>query len=85
MIADFMTKPLQGGTFIRFRNIVLGITARDFDEYRKQFYQIIKQYGLHERGGNGDSSSSNLHKSKKPQECVERAVSSPKSNAHKTR
>ena len=50
MIADFMTKPLQGETFIQFWNLVFGIKkANNFDEYRKEFYEILKQYGLQER------------------------------------
>ena len=51
MVADFMTKPLQGSTFIRFRNLILGINARDFDEYRAEFDKIIKQYGIEQRVG----------------------------------
>ena len=50
MIADFMTKPLQGETFVQFWNLIFGIKkANNFDEYRKEFYEILKQYGLQER------------------------------------
>ena len=49
MVADFMSKPLQGSTFVRFRDMILGIKAKDFDKYRNEFDKIIKQYGLEEK------------------------------------
>ena len=32
MIANFFTKPLQGAHFVKFRDAVLGINAKDNDE-----------------------------------------------------
>ena len=49
MVANFMTKPLQGSVFIKFRNLILGIREEDFDSYRKDFEQILLKYGLTER------------------------------------
>ena len=48
MIADFMSKPLQGSLFIKFRNLILGIREEDFDSYQKDFEQILLKYGLTE-------------------------------------
>jgi hypothetical protein len=28
MVADFMTKPLQGSTFTRFRDLIMGAVSR---------------------------------------------------------
>ena len=33
MIADFFTKPLQGAQFVKFRDAVLGIVAKNDNEY----------------------------------------------------
>ena len=57
MIADFMTKPLQGSIFIKFRNLILGIREEDFDSYRKDFEQILLKYGLTERTTSKPASS----------------------------
>ena len=79
MIADFMTKPLQGSIFIRFRNLILGIREEDFESYKYDFAQILLKYGVTERSiGTSDPSSTKtkpttapLHTSfVKPQECV---------------
>ena len=80
MIADFMTKPLQGSIFIKFRNLILGIREEDFESYKLDFEQILLKYGLTERSiGNGDSSSTKTELNAteplntsfvKPQECV---------------
>ena len=48
MVADFGTKPLQGSIFIEFRDKIQGIRAEDFDEYKKQCVEILKQYDLYE-------------------------------------
>eukprot|EP00536_Pseudo-nitzschia_multiseries_P013814 jgi/Psemu1/36490/gm1.36490_g len=46
MIADFFTKPLQGALFYKFCDAVLGIDAKDFDEYRRKCYETLKKYQL---------------------------------------
>ena len=46
MVADYFSKPLQGMTFIVFRNIILGIRSEDFDIYKKEYYEILQKYGL---------------------------------------
>ena len=48
MVADFGTKPLQGSIFIEFRDKIQGTRAEDFDEYKKQYVEILKQYDLYE-------------------------------------
>ena len=44
MIADYSTKQLQGAKFVEFRDLMLGIRASDYDEYKKQYIAILKQY-----------------------------------------
>jgi hypothetical protein len=46
MIADFFTKPLQGALFYKFRDAVLGIQAEDFEDYKKNYYEILHKYQL---------------------------------------
>jgi hypothetical protein len=60
MIADFYTKPLQGALFYKFRNAVLGINPDNFEEYKRNYYEILKRFDLL------DSKAS-----AKSQECVE--------------
>lgn len=48
-IADFFTRPLQGAHFYKFRNAILGINAEDFESYKKEYDQILEQYGLIEK------------------------------------
>ena len=57
MIADFMTKPLQGSIFIKFRNLILGVREEDFESYKKDFEQILLKYGLTEQNASTDASS----------------------------
>ena len=58
MIANFMTKPLQGLIFIKFRNLILGIREEYFKIYQKDFEQILSKYGLTEQTtGDGNTSS----------------------------
>ena len=64
IIADFFTKPLQGALFYKFRDLVLGIRAEDYEEYRKKYYEILTKFDLM------DSSASD-----KSKECVERELS----------
>ena len=66
MIADFFTKPLQGGLFHKFRDAILGIDAKDYDEYKKHFIEILTKYDL-----------LNSHTFRKSQECVERTTDRP--------
>ena len=65
MIADFFTKPLQGALFYQFRNAVLGIDAENFDQYKRKYYDTLKEFDLL------DSETS-----AKSQECVERESAS---------
>jgi hypothetical protein len=46
MIADFFTKPLQGALFYKFRDVILGVDPKDFDEYKKQYYAALEKYKL---------------------------------------
>ena len=48
MIADFSTKPLQGAIFVEFRNKMQGIESEDFEKYKRQYVEILKQYDLYE-------------------------------------
>ena len=48
MIADFSTKPLQGAIFVEFRNKMQGIESEDFEKYKSQYVEILKQYDLYE-------------------------------------
>ena len=45
-IADYMSKPLQGYLFHKFRNLVLGISEKDFEQYEREYEEVIKRYGL---------------------------------------
>ena len=60
MVANFFTKPLQGALFYQFRNGVLGINAENFDQYKRKYYDTLKEFDLL------DSEASS-----KSQECVE--------------
>jgi hypothetical protein len=55
MIADYSTKPLQGAKFIEFRDLILGISKADYNEYKKQYIEILKQYDLYENEDDIDS------------------------------
>jgi len=44
MIADFFTKPLQGALFYKFRDAILGIKAKDFEEYKAKYHEILEKY-----------------------------------------
>ncbi len=48
MIVNFGTKPVQGSIFIRFRDKIQDIWAEDFDKYKRQYVETLKQYDLHE-------------------------------------
>ena len=48
MIADYSTKPLQGAKFVEFRDLMLGIRASDYNEYKRQYIAILKQYELYD-------------------------------------
>ena len=63
MLADFMTKPLQGHLFYKFQDAVLGVDPAKFDEYRQKFQETLARYKL---------SVKNMapHSSDKLQECV---------------
>jgi len=43
LVADFLTKPLQGSLFRRHRNAIMGITEKDeaeaFENYKKRSHQ----------------------------------------------
>eukprot|EP00536_Pseudo-nitzschia_multiseries_P000281 jgi/Psemu1/611/gm1.611_g len=38
MIADFFTKPLQGGLFRKFQNTIMGITDAEYLQYCQEYY-----------------------------------------------
>ena len=46
MVADVMTKPLQGSQFQKFRNAVLGISDDMVPSYNKEARRILKEVGL---------------------------------------
>ena len=46
MIADFLTKPLQGALFRKFRDLLLGIKEEDYVKYRKKYSETLKEFGL---------------------------------------
>ena len=44
MIADFMTKPLQGAVFAKFRDIIMGkVQMSDIESSSKDMARVIKQ------------------------------------------
>ena len=63
MLADFMTKPLQGHLFYKFRDAVLGADPAKFDEYRQKYQETLARYNL-------SANSMAPHSSDKFQECV---------------
>ena len=46
MIADFLTKPLQGSLFKKFRNMILGIVEDDIGLYKENFKQALITFEL---------------------------------------
>ena len=46
MMADVMTKPLQGAQFQKFRNAVLGISADMIPEYNKKAREYLESVNL---------------------------------------
>jgi len=46
MIADFFTKPLQGTLFRKFRDLILGVNVKDFERYRLEYINDLKEFGL---------------------------------------
>ena len=65
MWGDAVTKPLQGGLFTKFRNLMQGIRTEDTHKYMKNYQDIIKQYELEDTCAKYD-----LTTSSNPQECV---------------
>ena len=65
MWGDAVTKPLQGGLFTKFRNLMQGIKTEDMHKYRKNYKDIIKQYELEDTCAKYDRNTSS-----NPQECV---------------
>ena len=39
MLGDFYTKPLQRSLYVKFRNIILGITEAEYIEYKGVYYE----------------------------------------------
>ena len=46
MVADVMTKPLQGAQFQKLRNAVLGISADMIPEYNKRARKYLESVNL---------------------------------------
>jgi len=46
MVADFLSKPLQGAQFHRFRDFILGIVNIDIDLCHKKYIETLKKYDL---------------------------------------
>ena len=64
MWGDVVTKPLQGGLYTKFRNLIQGVQTKDFSKYKENYRAIIKQYELVDTCAEFDTVSAN------PQECV---------------
>ena len=45
MIADYFTKPLQGGQFKRFRNQIMGLSEEEFTAYKMAYEAARKKRG----------------------------------------
>jgi hypothetical protein len=46
MIADYSTKLLQGAKFVEFRDQMQGISAKYYDDYKRQYMAVLKSiYG----------------------------------------
>jgi len=39
MLGDFYTKPLQGSLYIKFRNVILGITKAEYIDFKSAYYE----------------------------------------------
>ena len=48
MIADFFTKPLQGGLFHKFRNLIMAINEAMLDQYKEKYDRVLLKYQLHD-------------------------------------
>ena len=46
MLTDFFTKPLQGAQFVKFRDAVLGIDAKNDAEYVASYQAALTKFGL---------------------------------------
>ena len=46
MVADYSTKPLQGGVFEKHRNAILGITKEDFTTCKMWYKRVLVKYDL---------------------------------------
>ena len=44
MIADYSTNQLQGVRFVEFQDKIQGIWAKDFDEYKRRYVKVLKEY-----------------------------------------
>ena len=42
MIADYFTKPLQGSLFRYFRDLIMGISMNDYEQYRERYQFLAK-------------------------------------------
>ena len=63
MLADFMTKPLQGHLFYKFQDAVLGVDPAKFDEYRQKYQETLARCNL-------SANNTAPYSSDKLQECV---------------
>ena len=48
MIADYFTKPVQGGLFCKFRDRVLGIKDSDDNIYKQEYAEAMERFGLNQ-------------------------------------
>lgn len=46
MTADFNTKPLQGGKFVQFRNLLQGTCVDDYDRYKRKYKETLEAFDL---------------------------------------
>jgi len=42
MVADFMTKPLQGSAFVRFRDLIMGAVSMKEMKKKKSSESVVK-------------------------------------------
>jgi hypothetical protein len=47
MVADFMTKPLQGSTFVRFRDLIMGAVSMKDMKKKKSCSRAVKSGHKH--------------------------------------
>ena len=47
LVADWISKPLQGSLLTKRRDAMLGVNEEDFDLYKEMYVAVLKQYDLY--------------------------------------